>query len=378
ECNSNRDSVLSYTSVRSNSSYLGSDEMGSEFRQTEDWTARSRFVIHKNIQEDPWNLPHSIKNLVESLQRFVDEGLCSYRRFAKWFIHHSQYMPCDIKGYIPAHCFPQCISSLEHLCLCFVAYIFSISSVFSRPPSSTIDTSLQLRRDVIFCQAATGALCTLAEQLLTALRSRFNNAGEYQEDSKETSRKWLEQISVIGVLLHFQSTLAPHLSFFSLLWQKAERTMLEDTKAALLDLDKVTVFFRPLEDECLVASLFVPIMWLYYYRCPIIYDTLEMVLFKFCGYRILRSCSRLLLQAKCFLFCFPALERPEGVSPQEYVDMEEFQQRINAVSLEKVKAYYRRLRYAALHSIRAPQWDPHHSSLFFPPGKTVCLMHKNI
>ncbi|MEQ2206508.1 hypothetical protein XENOCAPTIV_030341 [Xenoophorus captivus] len=163
-------------------------------------------------------------------------------------------MPCDIKGYIPAHCFPQCISSLENLCLRFVAYIFSISSVFSRPPSSTIDTSLQLRRDVIFCQAATGALCTLAEQLLTALRSRFNNAGEYQEDSKETSRKWLEQVSVIGVLLHFQSTLAPHLSFFSLLWQKAERTMLEDTKAALLDLDKVTVFFRPLEDECLVAN----------------------------------------------------------------------------------------------------------------------------
>jgi len=30
--------------------------------------------------------------------------------------------------------------------------------------------------------------------------------------------------------------------------------MLEDTKAALLDLDKVTVFFRQLEDECLVAS----------------------------------------------------------------------------------------------------------------------------
>ncbi len=44
-----------------------------------------------------------------------------------------------------------------------------------------------------------------------ALRCRFNNAGEYQEDGTETSRKWLEQISVIGVLLHFQSTLAPHL-----------------------------------------------------------------------------------------------------------------------------------------------------------------------
>lgn len=81
---------------------------------------------------------------------------------------------------------------------------------FPFPLFPTPDTSLQLRRDVIFCQAVTGAVCTLAEQLLAALRSRFNNAGEYQEDGKETSRKWLEQISVIGALLHFQSTLAPH------------------------------------------------------------------------------------------------------------------------------------------------------------------------
>lgn len=44
------------------------------------------------------------------------------------------------------------------------------------------------------------------------------------------------------------------LNFLSLLLQKDERTMLEDTKAALLDLDKVTVFFRQLEDEYLVAS----------------------------------------------------------------------------------------------------------------------------
>uniref|UniRef100_A0A3Q3D5A0 Phosphatidylinositol-3,4,5-trisphosphate dependent Rac exchange factor 1 n=1 Tax=Hippocampus comes TaxID=109280 RepID=A0A3Q3D5A0_HIPCM len=252
ECNSNRDSVLSYTSVRSNSSYLGSDEMGSgdelpcdmripsdkqdklhgclehlfnqvdsincllkgsvmtkaceetkyfysdhsqpEFRQTEDWTVRCRYVIHKNIQEDPWNLPNSIKTLVESLQRFVEDG-------------KSQLLLALLK---------------------------------------CTDTALQLRRDVIFCQAATAAVCTLAEQLLAALRCRFNNAGEYQEDSKETSRKWLEQISAIGVLVHLQSTLAPHV--------KEERTMLEDIKAALSDLDKVTVFFRQLEDECLVAN----------------------------------------------------------------------------------------------------------------------------
>ena len=44
----------------------------------------------------------------------------------------------------------------------------------------------------------------------------------------------------------------------------------------------------------------------------------------------------------------PALERPEGSSQQDFVAMEEFQQRTNAVSLERVKAYYRKLRYATL------------------------------
>jgi hypothetical protein len=63
---------------------------------------------------------------------------------------------------------------------------------------------------VIFCQSAVSAVCTLAEQLLAALRTHFNNAGEYEEDCKDTSRKWLEQAAAIGVLLNFQATLAPH------------------------------------------------------------------------------------------------------------------------------------------------------------------------
>uniref|UniRef100_A0A8C3AG73 Phosphatidylinositol-3,4,5-trisphosphate dependent Rac exchange factor 1 n=1 Tax=Cyclopterus lumpus TaxID=8103 RepID=A0A8C3AG73_CYCLU len=327
ECNSNRDSVLSYTSVRSNSSYLGSDEMGSgdelpcdmrissdkqdklhgclehlfnqvssgdthtltrsrfvtrtEFRQTEDWTVRCRYIIHKNIQEDPWNLPNSIKTLVESLQRFVDGKR-----------NHAPHLHAS------------------HI-------------------------QLQLRRDVIFCQAATGALCTLAEQLLAALRSRFNNAGEYQEDGKETSRKWLEQISAIGVLLHFQSTLAPHL--------KEERTTLEDTKAALLDLDKVTVFFRQLEDECLVAN--TPVC----YQVEGSRQALRVTLYlDSCHFSELptrlQNGGSLKLQTVLFT---RALERPEGVSQQDYAATEEFQQRTNAVSLEKVKAYYRRLRCMA-------------------------------
>uniref|UniRef100_A0A452VJX0 Phosphatidylinositol-3,4,5-trisphosphate dependent Rac exchange factor 1 n=1 Tax=Ursus maritimus TaxID=29073 RepID=A0A452VJX0_URSMA len=132
ECNSNRDSVLSYTSVRSNSSYLGSDEMGSgdelpcdmripsdkqdklhgclehlfnqvdsihallkgpvmsrafeetkhfpmdhslqEFKQKEECTIRGRSMIQISIQEDPWNLPNSIKTLVDNIQRYVEDG----------------------------------------------------------------------------------------------------------------------------------------------------------------------------------------------------------------------------------------------------------------------------------------------------------------
>ncbi|XP_055079008.1 phosphatidylinositol 3,4,5-trisphosphate-dependent Rac exchanger 1 protein isoform X1 [Periophthalmus magnuspinnatus] len=348
ECNSNRDSVLSYTSVRSNSSYLGSDEMGSgdelpcdmripsdkqdklhgclehlfnqvdsinnllrgsvmtkaceetkhfysdhsqpEFRHTEDWTVRCRYIIHKNIQEDPWNLPTSIKTLVESLQRFVDEG-------------KNQLLLALLK---------------------------------------CTDTSLQLRRDVIFCQAVTGALCTLAEQLLAALRCRFNNAGEYQEDCKETSRKWLEQISVIGVLLHFQSTLAPHV--------KEERTMLEDTKAALLDLDKVTVFFRQMEDECLVAN--TPVC----YQVEGSRQALRVTLYlDSCHFNELPSRLQNGGSLKLHTVLFTrALERPEGVSQAEYVMMEEFQQRTNAVSLEKVKAYYRRLRGFYLEKSNLP------------------------
>ncbi|XP_061913098.1 phosphatidylinositol 3,4,5-trisphosphate-dependent Rac exchanger 1 protein isoform X2 [Entelurus aequoreus] len=348
ECNSNRDSVLSYTSVRSNSSYLGSDEMGSgdelpcdmripsdkqdklhgclehlfnqvdaintllkgsvmtkaceqtkhfhadhsqpEFGQMEDWTVGCRYIIHKNIQEDPWNLPSAIKTLVESLQTFVDDG-------------KNQLLLALLK---------------------------------------CTDTSLQLRRDVIFCQVATSAVCTLTEQLLAALRCRFNNAGEYQEDGKETSRKWLEQVSAIGVLMHFQSTLAPHV--------REERTMLEDTKACLWDLDKVSVFFRPLEDEYLLAN------------SPVCYQVegsrqalkvtlhLDSCLFSELPSRLQNGGS---LKLHTVLFT-RALERAEGVSQQDLAAMEELQQRTDAVSLEKVKAYYRKLRAFYLEKSNLP------------------------
>uniref|UniRef100_A0A8C7J2C9 Phosphatidylinositol 3,4,5-trisphosphate-dependent Rac exchanger 2 protein n=1 Tax=Oncorhynchus kisutch TaxID=8019 RepID=A0A8C7J2C9_ONCKI len=296
ECNSNRDSVLSYTSVRSNSSYLGSDEMGSGDELPCDMSIPSdkQDKLHGCL-EHLFNqvlhlyhntifttilllpLPLSIKTLVESLQRFT--------------------------------------------------IIYPFLPLLSAP-----DTALQLQRDMIFCQSAVSAVCTLAEQLLAALRAHFNNAGEYEEDCKDTSRKWLEQAAAIGVLLNFQATLAPHV--------KEERTMLEDTQAALLDLDKVTVFFRQLEDECLVVN--TPVC----YHVEGTRQALRVTMYlDSCHFSELpmRLQNGGSLKLHTVLFT-SALERPEGVSEQAYVSIEEFQQRTNAVALERVKAYYRKLR----------------------------------
>uniref|UniRef100_A0A8B9LHK9 Phosphatidylinositol-3,4,5-trisphosphate-dependent Rac exchange factor 1 n=1 Tax=Astyanax mexicanus TaxID=7994 RepID=A0A8B9LHK9_ASTMX len=284
ECNSNRDSVLSYTSVRSNSSYLGSDEMGSgdelpcdmqipldkqdklhgclehlfnqvdsinsllkgqvmskaceetkhfhpdhsqpEFRHTDDWTARCRYILHKNIQEDPWNLPSSIKNLVDSLHGFVEDG---------------------------------------------------------------------------------------RNQLLLAL------------------------LKCTGMWISHELYLE-------------ERTSLEDTKAALLDLDKVTVLFRSLENECLVAN--TPVHYQVEGSRQAIRVTLYLDSCHFSELPIrLQNGGSLKLHSVLFS---RALERPEGAPTQDFVAMEEFQQRINAVSLEKVKFYYRRLRAFYLEKSNLP------------------------
>lgn len=45
-----------------------------EFKQKEETTVRCRNNIQASIQEDPWNLPLRIKNLVEIIQKYV-EGL---------------------------------------------------------------------------------------------------------------------------------------------------------------------------------------------------------------------------------------------------------------------------------------------------------------
>lgn len=348
ECNSNRDSVLSYTSVRSNSSYLGSDEMGSgdelpcdmripsdkqdklhgclehlfnqvdsihmllkgpvmsrafeetkhfpmdhslqEFKQKEECTVRGRNLIQISIQEDPWNLPSSIKTLVDDIQRYVEDG-------------KNQLLLALLK---------------------------------------CTDTELQLRRDAIFCQALVAAVCTFSEQLLAALSYRYNNNGEYEESSRDASRKWLEQVAATGVLLHCQSLLSPATV-------KEERTMLEDIWVTLSELDNVTFSFKQL-DENYVANTNV------FYHIEGSRQALRIV-FYLDSYHFSKLPSRLengaSLRLHTVLFT-KALENVEGPPPPGSQAAEDLQQEINAQSLEKVQQYYRKLRAFYLERSNLP------------------------
>uniref|UniRef100_A0A8I5N6V9 Phosphatidylinositol 3,4,5-trisphosphate-dependent Rac exchanger 1 protein n=1 Tax=Papio anubis TaxID=9555 RepID=A0A8I5N6V9_PAPAN len=348
ECNSNRDSVLSYTSVRSNSSYLGSDEMGSgdelpcdmripsdkqdklhgclehlfnqvdsinallkgpvmsrafeetkhfpmnhslqEFKQKEECTIRGRSLIQISIQEDPWNLPNSIKTLVDNIQRYVEDG-------------KNQLLLALLK---------------------------------------CTDTELQLRRDAIFCQALVAAVCTFSEQLLAALGYRYNNNGEYEESSRDASRKWLEQVAATGVLLHCQSLLSPAAV-------KEERTMLEDIWVTLSELDNVTFSFKQL-DENYVANTNV------FYHIEGSRQALK-VIFYLDSYHFSKLPSRLeggaSLRLHTALFT-KALENVEGLPSPGSQAAEDLQQEINAQSLEKVQQYYRKLRAFYLERSNLP------------------------
>lgn len=73
------------------------------------------------------------------------------------------------------------------------------------------DSEIQLRRDMVFCQSLVATVCAFSEQLMVALNQMFDNNKEYEMETLEASRRWLEQIASAGLLLHFQSLLSPNL-----------------------------------------------------------------------------------------------------------------------------------------------------------------------
>uniref|UniRef100_A0A8D3E4W7 Phosphatidylinositol-3,4,5-trisphosphate dependent Rac exchange factor 2 n=1 Tax=Scophthalmus maximus TaxID=52904 RepID=A0A8D3E4W7_SCOMX len=204
---------------------------------------------------------------------------------------------------------------------------------------SQVNSEIQLRRDMVFCQSLVAAVCAFTEHMLAVLNQV--NHTDLQE-AQEASCRWLEQIASAGLLFHFQSLLSPNLT--------DEQAMLEDTQVALIDLEKVTFYFRQFEGEPLVANM------------PISYQVegtrqalkvcfyLERFYFSQLPHR-LKNGSGIKIYPVLFT---QALESMEGYYYRDNVSVEEYQAQINAASLDKVKQYYKRLRAFYLDQSNMP------------------------
>ncbi|XP_004679873.1 PREDICTED: phosphatidylinositol 3,4,5-trisphosphate-dependent Rac exchanger 2 protein [Condylura cristata] len=350
DCNSNRNSIASFTSICSSqcSSYFHSDEMDSgdelplsvrishdkqdkihsclehlfsqvdsitnllkgqavvrafeqtkyltpgrglqEFQQEMEPKLSCPKRLRLHIKQDPWNLPSSVRSLAQNIRKFVEEVKC-------------------------------------RILLALLEYS---------------DSETQLRRDMVFCQSLVATVCAFSEQLMAALNQMFDNSKENEMETWEASRRWLDQIANAGVLFHFQSLLSPNLT--------DEQAMLEDTLVALFDLEKVSFYFKPSEEEPLVAN--VPLTYqaegsrqalkVYFYIDSYHFEQLPQRLKNGGGFKI-----------HPVLFA-QALESMEGYYYKENVSVEEFQAQINTASLEKVKQYNQKLRAFYLDKSNSP------------------------
>uniref|UniRef100_A0A8C7DQX1 Phosphatidylinositol-3,4,5-trisphosphate dependent Rac exchange factor 2 n=1 Tax=Oncorhynchus kisutch TaxID=8019 RepID=A0A8C7DQX1_ONCKI len=259
-----------------------------EFQQEMDPRVNCTKKLRVHIKQDPWNLPSSVQALTHTIAKFVEE----------------------VK---------------TRLLLVLLQYT---------------DSEIQLRRDMVFCQSLVAAVCAFSQHLLAVL----NQAPDPQDpqEAQEASRRWLEQIASAGLLLHFQSLLSPNLT--------DEQAMLEDTQVALIDLEKVTFYFREFEGEPLVANM--PMSYevegtrqalkVCFYLETFYFSQLPQRLRNGGGFKIYPA-----------LFT-QALESMEGYYYRDSVSVEEYQAQINSASLDKVKQYYKRLRAFYLDKSNIP------------------------
>uniref|UniRef100_A0A8C4RZ26 Phosphatidylinositol 3,4,5-trisphosphate-dependent Rac exchanger 2 protein n=1 Tax=Erpetoichthys calabaricus TaxID=27687 RepID=A0A8C4RZ26_ERPCA len=350
DCNSNRNSIASYTSICSShcSSYVHSDEMDSgdelplnvrishdkqkkllgflehlvsqvesitgllkgpavakAFEQTKCFTPARGFQefqqemepkvnctkkLRLHIKQDPWNLPSSVQNLTQTLARFAEE----------------------VKTRI-------LLALLEYT-----------------------DSEIQLRRDMVFCQSLVATVCTFSEHLLAVLNHTSSVIKEEESETQEANRRWLEQIANAGLLLHFQSLLSPSMA--------DEQAMLEDTLVALIDLEKVTFYFKQSEGEPLVANMPITYQVEGSRQALKVHFILENFHFEHLPQRLKNGGG---FRIYPVLFT-QALESMEGYYYRDNVSVEEFQAQINSASLQKVKQYYQKLRAFYLDKSNLP------------------------
>uniref|UniRef100_A0A667YJ51 Phosphatidylinositol 3,4,5-trisphosphate-dependent Rac exchanger 2 protein n=1 Tax=Myripristis murdjan TaxID=586833 RepID=A0A667YJ51_9TELE len=340
DCNSNRNSIASFTSICSShcSSYVHSDDMDSgDEMPSSVWLSHDKqkklhsFLEHLFSQVGKRDIRTlivsglSVESPGQVLSKFQQEMEPKVNCTKKLRLHVKQD-PWNLPG------------SVQALTNTIAKFVEEVKTRLLLVLLQYTDSEIQLRRDMVFCQSLVAAVCAFSQHLLAVLNQLKGGIAE----KCETSRRWLEQISSTGLLLHFQSLLSPNLT--------DEQAMLEDTQVALIDLEKVTFYFRQFEGEPLVANM------------PISYQvegTRQAL--KVCFYLESFYFSQLPQRLKngggfkIYPVLFTqALESMEGYYYRDNVSVEEYQAQINAASLEKVKQYYKRLRAFFLDQSNIP------------------------
>uniref|UniRef100_A0A3B4CPD1 Phosphatidylinositol 3,4,5-trisphosphate-dependent Rac exchanger 2 protein n=1 Tax=Pygocentrus nattereri TaxID=42514 RepID=A0A3B4CPD1_PYGNA len=336
DCNSNRNSIASFTSICSShcSSYVHSDEMDSgDEMPASVWISHDKQKKLHSFLEHLFSQVDSITGLLKgaSVARAFEQTKCFTpgRGLQEFLSDLEPTLNCTKKLRLHIRHDPWNLPSSVH------TLTYTLSKAVEEVKTRLLlvllqysDSEVQLRRDMVFTQSLVGAVCCFSEQFLAMLNQTLSGESEGQE----SARRWLDQISTTGLLIHFQSLLSPHLT--------DEQAMLEDTQVALLDLEKVTFYFRQFDGESLVANM------------PISYQVegtrqAVKVFFYLEGFYFQQLPQRLRHGGgfKIYPVLFTqALESMEGYYYRDSVSAEEYQSQINAASLEKVKQYYKRLR----------------------------------
>uniref|UniRef100_A0A8C9YKC1 Phosphatidylinositol-3,4,5-trisphosphate dependent Rac exchange factor 2 n=1 Tax=Sander lucioperca TaxID=283035 RepID=A0A8C9YKC1_SANLU len=340
DCNSNRNSIASFTSICSShcSSYVHSDEMDSgDEMPSSVWLSHDKQKKLHSFLEHLFSQVDSITSMLRGavVARAFEQTKCFTpgRGLHEFQQEMEPKVNCTKKLRLHVKQDPWNLpSSIQTLTQTIAKYVEEVKTRLLLVLLQYTDSEIQLRRDMVFCQSLVAAVCAFSEHLLAVLN----------QEAQEASRRWLEQIASAGLLFHFQSLLSPNLT--------DEQAMLEDTQVALIDLEKVSFYFQQFEGEPLVANM------------PISYQVegtrqalkvcfhLESFYFSQLPHRLKNGGG-----IKIYPVLFTqALESMEGYYYRDNVSVEEYQAQINAASLDKVKQYYKRLRAFYLDQSNMP------------------------
>uniref|UniRef100_A0A672J3S1 Phosphatidylinositol 3,4,5-trisphosphate-dependent Rac exchanger 2 protein n=1 Tax=Salarias fasciatus TaxID=181472 RepID=A0A672J3S1_SALFA len=340
DCNSNRNSIASFTSICSShcSSYVHSDEMDSgDEMPSSVWLSHDKQKKLHSFLEHLFSQMFARFLLIIRVCVFVCVFVCVCVFLSEFQQEMEPRVNCTKKLRLHVKQDPWNLpSSVQALTHTIAKYVEEVKTRLLLVLLQYTDSEIQLRRDMVFCQSLVAAVCAFSEHLLAVL-----NQVEYSL-SFEAGRRWLEQIASAGLLFHFQSLLSPNLT--------DEQAMLEDTQVALIDLEKVTFYFQQFEGEPLVANMPISYQVEGTRQALKVYFYLESFYFSQLPYR-LRNGGGVKIYPVLFT---QALESMEGYYYRDNVSVEEYQAQINASSLEKVKQYYKRLRAFFLDQSNMP------------------------